>query len=444
MSVEVNQVRSESIRTPRASLAHPSPEERKDGFLKYEQRLVERVPENMEQLRFSLYPLDLQTAPMVFEISNDYVMPWSYMTGEHLYHCLWDTFLHTHHSIGTYDPKKPDEFRYAFANASDYEDFVAGADFKKGVAMRDAEFEQAVSDLERVIKDMPRRTSLQVGEGVWMPLPIGGLEMSRVPLRERAWLNRHVVELCEWASVLAEQGFAELPALDPHPLAWHRFYPPDTDWSAPKVADREVLELARDTARTSMASYRGKDRWSLGMTYWHVEDFAAWKGRRVHGDLLDKRYEGVVVRSWNDLVVSDTRRFRNALNGFRVRQILPPVRAREYRDYTTFRRESYLKSSEEHREAAIAELLELGLDRAMKVAPEEVLTEVQRCIIGALQKKQPQTADELAVSTGYARSRLFQHGGLKELMNRMPRLVFNGPGGYRLARVSALQDPALD
>jgi hypothetical protein len=415
---------------------------RKDEYLKYEQRLLRRVPEYTNQLRYSLYPLDRLTAPAVFEIASSYVMPWQDMTGEHLYSWLWQTFLGTHESIGRYDPKQPDEFRYAFANASDYEDFVAGVDFQNGVAMRDADFNQAVSDLRRVIKDMPRRTSLKVGACVWMPLPIGKWELNRVPLLERVWLNRHVVELCEWAAVLTEQGFAELDALDPHPLAWHRFYPPDTDWSAPKVADREVLELARGTARTSMASYRGKTRCCQGRTYWHVEDYAGWEGRRVSGDLLDYRDDGVAVWSWNDLVDSDTNRFRDALDGFQVRRLAPPVRALENRDYITFGRDSSLREREEGREAAIAELLELGLVRAMKVAPEEVLTEVQQCIIEAFEKKQPQTADELAVSAGYARSRLYQPGALKELMNRTPRLVFNGPGGYRLAHKSARQSPA--
>jgi hypothetical protein len=47
-----------------------------------------------------------------------------------------------------------------------------------------------------------------------------------LPLIDHVWIDLRFLELVEACAFLHEKGFARLPAIDPHPLAWHRFFPP--------------------------------------------------------------------------------------------------------------------------------------------------------------------------------------------------------------------------
>jgi hypothetical protein len=64
-----------------------------------------------------------------------------------------------------------------------------------------------------------------------------------------------------------------------------------------------------------------------------------------------------------------------------------------------------------------------------------VFSTVQLAIVEALEEKSPQTADELAESTGYSRRRLYNRNGIKELLAWDPPIVVKGPKpqGYMLA-----------
>src|SRR5438094_4726264 len=120
-----------SMKTSRARTAQRSLDERKREFLEYEQRLANRVPEYHAQLSSRAYPLDSWTAATLADILENYVLSWSVMDDEPLHQWLDLTLWETRDAIpiGSYSPQRPDEFREAFANASDYEDFVARRDF---------------------------------------------------------------------------------------------------------------------------------------------------------------------------------------------------------------------------------------------------------------------------------------------------------------------------
>src|SRR5262249_41221952 len=139
------------------------------------------------------------------------------------------------------------------------------------------------------------------GRFLWMPdLPLGKYWLSWIPLFDQVWIDRRVVELCEASALLAQRGYTHLPAVDVHSVAWHRFYPRKTRWKSPepaafgdflKALNETVAKVARMPARKHELSSR---------CFLHIDDYVAWDGRQVPGNLLtaESREGGIAVGKW--------------------------------------------------------------------------------------------------------------------------------------------------
>jgi hypothetical protein len=235
--------------------------------------------------------------------------------------------------------------------------------------------------------------------------------------------------------VLAGRGYVRLPADDPHRLAWHRFYPPGTDWYAPRPAGPDdTLDAMREAAE-NLTRYRGRTRVIGDREYLHLEDYDGWRDRRVPGSLLDGRSYGLVVPAWNRWVRKNSRSGLVDFHGTFVGAVEHPVPLMAGTDYRIVADPEALRDTLDRRQAAQSELRDLAFYAAVKVAPEDIFTELQREIIDALRRNGPLTADEIASKLSRSRRQLFNPGGLPELMHRDPPVVINlrDKEGYRLA-----------
>jgi hypothetical protein len=157
----------------------------------------------------------------------------------------------------------------------------------------------------------------------------------------------------------------------------------------------------------------------------------------VSGDLHSARVEGLVVRRWNEWIDRESSGEGVVdLFGYHVGPIEHPCLVVEGRDYTVFNDRRELDSQVARRAAVLSELQDLALDHALKIDPGSVLTPLQLTIVQALERVQPQDADELAVSCGCGRRTLYNPGGIKELLVRGIVVKGHKSAGYYLARTS--------
>src|SRR5262249_40374925 len=118
-------------------------------------------------------------------------------------------------------------------------------------------------------------------------------------LVDGAWIDRYVVELAEWSATLLQDGFQRLPAIDEHPLAWDRFYPPETHWSVPHEATNDQVAGAWEQVCKKLATWSGRTKYIDGRLYLHFDDYLRWPKRGIPGELEAHCKEGLVISSWN-------------------------------------------------------------------------------------------------------------------------------------------------
>ncbi len=401
--------------------------------------LTRRIPAGLALLRTVPYPLTEDTAATVAEISRRYVFPWPDLRARYLLN--WVCARLTSEEGVTLLPlsggRSGEEAAGLFPDPDDLRDFTNGTDFTYGLAgRRDAEVEEDCDSLQRIIEAAATDKLFELGVAVALPLPLGSPSLTRIPLVEGVWIHRHVVELAEWCAELVTAGYRRLPSLDPHRLAWHRVYPRDTDWTTPREADPDAIAELRQRASARLGRYRGRAREVGGGTHLHIDDYAEWKHRLVPKDLLAQRTPGIVVESWNAWIGQASDDGRVDFLGELVTRVAHPVAVRQGVDFAPME-PAACSASQRRRSEAVLELRALAADRVIRTRPEELFTQVQLAILQALAENSTLTADELKKKTGYSRARLYQSGGIKELMQRDPPLVVLTPEkrGYMLTDV---------
>jgi hypothetical protein len=298
------------------------------------------------------------------------------------------------------------------------------------------EFADECEDLGSIIREglCPEVPSL-VGRFIRMPyLPLGHDWLSRVPLLDHVWIDRTIVALCETSALLErEEGYTRLPPRDPHTTAWHRFFPPGTRW-APATATPHTGFHARLSQVTAVVrAMPARDRCVAGRRYVHIDDYAAWGGRRVPLYLLDAahREQGLAIGPWNDWVRDNADDGRVDLFGTPVGTIPHPWGLRTGERIHVSPSPDAAEAALGERTRALDQLYLAGLKLSVGRADGPDLSQRQQNFLEALQPG-PLHAGNLAKQAGYHRRTLFKPRGITELCQL--DLVVNDPGagGYRL------------
>lgn len=411
-------------------------------FLGREFKLVRRVPASLAFLRSVPYPLGQDTADAIAALVRNYVYPWPDLRARYLLPWVCDRLAGEEgvaslmHLVG-----RPEvEIAAQFADPEEYREYREGTDFSYSLTgVRDAEVEDECASLRQLLEAAAEGGLFRLGLSVPLPVPLGPPSLTRVPLVDGEWIDRHLVGLVEWFAELVAAGYRRMPALDPHPLAWHRLYPPGTDWLLPTEADREKVAEFRQRAEARLNGFRGRAREIDGRAFVHFDDYARWGGRVVPGDLLARRTPGLVVTSWNAWIDAESDDGRLDLYGVVATRLDHPGGLRVGCEYAGTP-PAILESAERLRSAAVAELRELAVDRTVRTNPADILTHSQVKIIDVLRRRPWLTADELAVEVGCDRSRLYQRGGLNELTRREPPIVILRTDGRRYALADVPSD----
>jgi hypothetical protein len=270
------------------------------------------------------------------------------------------------------------------------------------------------------------------GRFVCMPfLPVGAVWLSRVPLIEKVWMDRRVVELCEASALLAAAGYIRLPPSDPHSLALHRFFPLDTQWKSPAPAPHghffEALRQAEAAVRTMPArSYE-----ISGRPFVFFDDYAAWPGRRVPDDLRSPgmKEDGIVRARWDALVDEYAEDGLIEVAGYYLSKLSVGW---DLADGETVRIYSSLEAASsalDERLPALDELALVAANAAARSTWGRGWSELQRRIFTCLQGR-AMTADQLCEELKRDRRTLFRPGGIKELTKKKIVMKSRRIGGY--------------
>jgi hypothetical protein len=196
-------------------------------------------------------------------------------------------------------PPPEDELRAAFADDASYQAFVAGEDFRNGLAdVPDVVFDERREAVKQAIQTLIDQGELQAGRVLRLDrVPLVFLQ--EVPLIDGIWVDRTVLMLAEWAVLLAKRGFVLRDSDDQHAFAWHTMQHSDSEG----IARTDAWAL-RATADAHLAGFPGRAREIDGRPYLHLEDYAGWKGRWLKGKLLAQVEDGIVAEGWNGWVAA--------------------------------------------------------------------------------------------------------------------------------------------
>jgi hypothetical protein len=302
---------------------------------------------------------------------------------------------------------------------------------KERLYCRGEEFLLGCDILRSMIESLEQEGAIRSGTFLQMPyLPLGQLEVSRVPLLDGTWIDRSVIEVCEACALLHDQGFTRLPALDTHPLAWHRFYPPGRRASSSPQADPQIFEEARHQARARLGRFKGRTYEINGRPFIDFQDYAAWERRRVPGDLTAPYLlkDGLEVCAWNSWVDSISVEGEPDFFGEVVARIDHPFPVRLGREFSVHDvNEAGVRLKE--RSKAISQIMDLVRSIPPGLHPSPKMEPLQQEILKALDGR-VLSKDQLAGLLPCDPGTLYRPGGIKELIARGQVANSRRRGGY--------------
>jgi hypothetical protein len=393
-----------------------------EEHLRREGRLPGEVQDLVALVADTPYPLGRETLAAVQAAARHFVLPWSVIRSHHSTHWAADYF----EALGY-----PSEFSAmvyfglnCLPGGASSDGVAEGPGCSYGVlGISDIEVEAKAEEIEAEMADLAERGEIQAGRCLDLEcLPFHHWQLKCVPLREDAWIDRHFIELAEWCALLTKQGYERLPAFDLHPLAWERFFPPGTDWSAPEEASWASLRPIWKEAERHLDGFPGCVKEIGGRGHLRFSDYQGWAGRQVTGDLdsVVLTEPGVVVPSWNAWVMAAERAGSGQLIGVDVGEIPDPGEGLGEAAVLAIEDDRALDVAMATRQGILSGLFGLGAEitRARKQGEEDfVPTPLQQRIYQALYRKQL-TTDQLQAKVNCDRKTLFADGGLKGLMAR--------------------------
>jgi hypothetical protein len=420
---------------------------RQDERLAQEDALPDDVRDIATRLARVPYPLGRETAAAVLAAAGRFVLPWEMMRAHAItgwvvqeYAERFDVHVSDWDWVRSQAGADVARVRDSFPDDGSFRQFLDGTDFNYGLAcVRDADVEAKVAGVEAELWDFAGRAEVEFGRCVRLEcVPFENWLLKYVPLIEGDWIDFHFLELPEWCALLTERGCARLPAWDPHPLAWERFFPADVDWSAPAEADPALCRQLREEARWHLGGLRGRVREVGGRPHVRLEDYLAWPQRKVPGDLTSSPHvePGPVVPSWNRWVEARWRdRARGPyLCGVMVDKMTHPGEHFGKSHINLIESEEALDSALAARQELLAGLFKLGRELAQARgadAEEFVPSPLQQRIMKAVYRRQL-TTEALLKEVGGDRKQLFGRWGLRGLLERgLVKNNYDRKGYYR-------------
>jgi hypothetical protein len=385
------------------------------------------------------YPVDRETAAALRQMGRDFVVPWD-LLDRYVQRWAYPEFRRLEEACADVDDGGPvpdlETLRASLDTTvplddggpvPDLETLLASLDTpvtprERAVYYRD-EFVEACAEAldllrEGVVVDHPGL------EGSYLQLPYLPLGDNQwwwwlIPLVDGSWIDRRLVELCEVTARLGGRGFIRVPPLDPHLLAWHRFFPRHSRWQEPpdEASPHKVLKVLK--AVTAQAKGLRVGRWTAsGRPLIHVEDYLQWGHRQVPEAALVKeaRGRGLVVTRWNAWIRDQAVDGAVPHLGLHLTRIRRPwvggPLQNEMLVVPTLKRAAW---SLARRGAAIKTTLVAARGLAGMTGEDPPLTELQKAILNELGNHGRLSIYDLAVRVNKDRRTLYKGGGLKDL-----------------------------
>ena len=178
-----------------------------------------------------------------------------------------------------------------FASRVRYREFASGRDFSFGLAdVPDADFLRVLESVLKALRELVASGAVKAAREVILP-SVPMVFLRRVTLFEGEWVDRHVIEMAEFGTILADCGFTLVEDGDQHPLAC-----PSIRASEASVVDAVTI---RKQAIQRMSDFSGRSILVDGRPYLNVADYQSWSGRKLKAEL--KFDEGFSIESFNQL-----------------------------------------------------------------------------------------------------------------------------------------------
>ena len=174
----------------------------------------------------------------------------------------------------------------------------------------------AASALEQAIRALIKAGEVKEGTAVEL-WPITMESLLLAPLVEGRWIDCHVVELAEFGAAVEEGGFEQRVGED-HFLAPLQICQGVQGGQAIEADEKVIAEIRHQTV-AALAKFTGRTTEIDGRCYLHIDDYRAWPGRRVQGDL--HLVDGILVSSWNQWVDRHGGEGQAQLAGSKVRKL---------------------------------------------------------------------------------------------------------------------------
>jgi hypothetical protein len=268
-------------------------------WLAKEHLLWKFMPGVFDQLRVIPYPLDPGTAALIDYLSAEYVLPWPVAEVDFarwVYPSFREAAIQVEVDFNGV-PRSELELRFGRPELVEELGIQPVVDALPGDWP--AQFAEECEQHRQAIEASVEGTAL-LRESVRMPyLPLGGTLLSFLPLKDGNLIDTEALALCEACAGLSRDGYVRLGAGDPHPLAWHRFYPKGEWWGYPRPCSRDVFLEAAEQARLALQTCPARKEYFDGRLHLHFMDYIAWEGRCVPGDPGTGLFRGLWVEGWN-------------------------------------------------------------------------------------------------------------------------------------------------
>lgn len=383
--------------------------------------------------RLAPYPFEVDTAAAIRGILDDQVLPWSVLQ-DYIEEWAYPTFFKSAIEIEiAFNRRTREEAASVIPDLETLRSFFEGTVPENLVGSWAEDFAEECELLLNVIKDgiLVDEPSL-AGRFIHLPfLPLGQSWLSRVPLRDGVWIDRKLLELCEASAVLAGRGYTRLPAIDPHSLAWHRFYPPNTRWASPSAAPQSVFCNALNEAAAAVRKMPTRVRQIQGRPFAHIEDYGAWIGRRMPGHLQvpGMQQDGISRTRWNTWVRENADEAVVEVADYRLTTVSHKWDVRDGETVCLHCSQEHAGAALEERQRALGQLYAAAQSAAARSSPFIILTELQRRILACLERR-AMTTDKLSAELGCDRRTMHKPGGINELRNRGQVRNNRQVGGY--------------
>jgi len=288
--------------------------------------------------RYIPYPLDVETAGTVRSAIRNHVITWDEFDGgdtldEWFYNYLLDQGARElPQGVYKYDDEKwqplvtadnEKEVRDCFQDDAEFERFKAGEDYIKGLAtIKDADYGAHYGRMVKAIHKLVDSGQVQIGNSLYLEtVPIPFLQVAT--LVEGEWLDRHVMMFAEVGAMLIDKSYQLQETSDHHPLAWLSFI----DSSGSEINQSEIHVLSQQVSRR-LKRFPGRTKEIDGQVYINFEDYCAWPGRKVKGDLHSNVFAGFITASWNNWL--DSKGAKGRLAGVPVVRLQSYVEEHDY------------------------------------------------------------------------------------------------------------------